>query len=300
VGQGASNNKRDVVRVQTALNLIPPESGGPDPKLKMDDWIGPKTIAAITKFQKKQFGSADGKIDPGQRTEALINQLEGTDQTVPKMLLGAARDQAKLWTQAAIQALASVSGPASPDSFVRDSLLQIFLVDFSGAIQPPGSRFKTGTATELNKLKSAFTRMAGLLQADSTFLVIRTEYEDMYGYIAPDRYHEQTPMSAVGQVISPHYKFCDWDPVNEFGFGPKTRAGMILQAAAVCALGLKSDAITANRMWIEAMMASPDTALDAADRYSYFAQQMLSRTRPLVEFCHYPDTVGWKDVAGLP
>jgi len=79
VGQGGSNKNADVLAIQQALNKIPPNQGGPVPKLKEDGWIGPKTIGAILKFQKGNTGlPCDGRIDVGGPTLAKLNSLLGS------------------------------------------------------------------------------------------------------------------------------------------------------------------------------------------------------------------------------
>lgn len=78
VGQGGVNKKADVLTIQKALNQIPPNKGGPVPKLKEDGLVGPKTIGAILKFQKSNIGLAhDGRVDVNQATLARINILLG-------------------------------------------------------------------------------------------------------------------------------------------------------------------------------------------------------------------------------
>ena len=47
----------DVRTIQTALNEIPPEDGGPVPQLVVDGFVGTFTIGAIDQFQLKQLGS---------------------------------------------------------------------------------------------------------------------------------------------------------------------------------------------------------------------------------------------------
>jgi hypothetical protein len=75
VGAGGFNKPDDVRVIQQALNEVDPGQGGADPKLKVDGWIGPKTIAAISKFQLANLGWADGRIDPHGPTLAKLNTL---------------------------------------------------------------------------------------------------------------------------------------------------------------------------------------------------------------------------------
>ncbi len=76
VGQGGVNKKADVLTIQKALNQIPPNKGGPVPKLKEDGLVGPKTTGAILNFQKSNVGlDRDGRVDVNQATLARINVL---------------------------------------------------------------------------------------------------------------------------------------------------------------------------------------------------------------------------------
>jgi len=84
VGRGGVNKHADVLAIQKALNKIPPNQGGPDPKLKEDGWIGPKTNAAILKFQKANQGLPhDGRIDVTGPTLVRINARLAGQQPVP-------------------------------------------------------------------------------------------------------------------------------------------------------------------------------------------------------------------------
>jgi hypothetical protein len=58
VGRGGNNFKTVIVRIQAMLNVMLPSAGGPPVSLKLDDIVGPKTIAAIEGFQSIQFGSS--------------------------------------------------------------------------------------------------------------------------------------------------------------------------------------------------------------------------------------------------
>jgi hypothetical protein len=75
VGVGGTNRKADVILIQTLLNGVPLLKGGPTPLLKVDGACGPKTCNAISRFQKVQFGSSDGRIDPGYQTIQSLVQL---------------------------------------------------------------------------------------------------------------------------------------------------------------------------------------------------------------------------------
>ncbi len=72
--QRCRNIGSDVLAVQRALNKFTVADGGPSPKLVEDSIYGPKTAAAIQKFQVKHFGygGADGVVDPGQQTDRKL------------------------------------------------------------------------------------------------------------------------------------------------------------------------------------------------------------------------------------
>lgn len=77
VGRGGRNFPPvDVMTVQYLLNCVPVTQGGPSPELAVDGAVGPKTIAAIEKFQRAQGGFPDGRVDPGGNT---LRALQGRD-----------------------------------------------------------------------------------------------------------------------------------------------------------------------------------------------------------------------------
>lgn len=75
VGKGGVNHQSDVRAVQELLNKIAADQGGPEPRLVPDGLIGPKTIAAIKRFQKHHGLEDDGKVDPDRNTLAMLNAV---------------------------------------------------------------------------------------------------------------------------------------------------------------------------------------------------------------------------------
>src|SRR5262245_45186468 len=75
VGQGGSNQKADVLKIQQLLNQIDPAQGGPMPPLKEDGWIGPLTVAAIRRFQQFHGLAITGRVEPGSATLAKMNEI---------------------------------------------------------------------------------------------------------------------------------------------------------------------------------------------------------------------------------
>jgi len=77
VGLNSPNRPADVKTVQALLNLVPANQGGPEVRLGEDGMFGGKTAHAISAFQLRQFGWADGVAAPGQNTLLRLNQLAG-------------------------------------------------------------------------------------------------------------------------------------------------------------------------------------------------------------------------------
>jgi peptidoglycan hydrolase-like protein with peptidoglycan-binding domain len=78
VGASGANRTADVRLIQGALNMIPPGNGGANPALAVDGLSGPKTVAAITKFQGGHTTVVDGRVDPnGPTLQALDMELGG-------------------------------------------------------------------------------------------------------------------------------------------------------------------------------------------------------------------------------
>lgn len=84
VGVGGKNLQPDVLRIQAALNRVPPTQGGPTPPLVPDSWIGPLTCTAIRNFQTFHFGQAkaDGRVDPNQYTIAKLREFQTSPAAV--------------------------------------------------------------------------------------------------------------------------------------------------------------------------------------------------------------------------
>jgi len=72
VGRGGKNAAPDARAVQNLLN----KQGA---SLAVDGLVGPKTIGAITSFQQKSGGAADGRVDVDGKTWAALNGAGGTE-----------------------------------------------------------------------------------------------------------------------------------------------------------------------------------------------------------------------------
>jgi hypothetical protein len=76
----ATNRRADQLIIRTRLNMIPPASGGPQPKVTAEIADGRATaelVQAIKAFQNRHVEPRfrDGRIDPGGRTLRKINEL---------------------------------------------------------------------------------------------------------------------------------------------------------------------------------------------------------------------------------
>jgi peptidoglycan hydrolase-like protein with peptidoglycan-binding domain len=148
VGQGplARNLPDDVKTIQEALNqvTVKGEVGGPMPFLVVDGIKGPKTQAAILKFQQVQVKSihADGTVEPGNQTILRLNEIVAP---ISKFDLNA-----KLATSlplvrsalaAAIQNLTAIitsgPGPTGPAALAEDRLNRHFKLN---ALDTSGGR----------------------------------------------------------------------------------------------------------------------------------------------------------------
>lgn len=76
VGEGGTNLSDDVRTIQKALNQVPEEHGRPVPLLEVDGVAGKLTKGAIMKFQQRQFGWSDGRIDPDKTTLKRLSELQ--------------------------------------------------------------------------------------------------------------------------------------------------------------------------------------------------------------------------------
>lgn len=83
VGASKTNNDVDVEVIQRLLNRVPPAQGGATPRLAEDGDCGPKTIAAIRKFQQTALGFQDGVVDPFKATHRKLIDIAGNAEDVP-------------------------------------------------------------------------------------------------------------------------------------------------------------------------------------------------------------------------
>lgn len=75
VGIKGKNAPSDVLTVQSLLNMAQGKLGGPMQPISSDGVVGPETVGAIIRFQSRNFGWSDGRVDPGGKTLARLNTV---------------------------------------------------------------------------------------------------------------------------------------------------------------------------------------------------------------------------------
>ena len=303
-GQG-SNKTNDVARIQAFLNMVPQSLGGPMPRLQHDGKIGKNTIAAIKRFQTARFGKCDGVIEPRKQTESALINLELQPPVYGTVHVTAARKQALGWLLPAARSVVNgidLSGrlttTGAADQQLQDMVRWLFGVKIAGS-QGEG----LADAELMKMIRRTFdAAMATIYQAAS---VLEIGVNEMYGYIAPDKFHELAPIQGVSGTVYVNFKFADWDSVSGYGMGPMTRGALFAQAAFAGFDRQRVQPMTANELQIKIGAASPffrsSDAVQDASRYLYFCQAYIAGGRAPAKFYHVPSKVGtWEDVADLP
>ena len=110
VGQFGKNLPQDVRLVQSMLNNVPGNDGGPSPALAVDGLIGPKSIAAITRFQQvSRRPVVDGRIDPLGSTITAMGRLLNGRGTLPENVAGIGQPDPRI-TKGLSRTAAPISG----------------------------------------------------------------------------------------------------------------------------------------------------------------------------------------------
>lgn len=117
VGQAGKNVDADVRLIQSMLNKVPAASGGPSTKLAVDGRIGPKTIAAITTFQRANKRKTDGRIDVAGPTITALGRFLISNNLLPNDVAGIGtpdvRVQSALTGRSVAPSVRSVTGRGS-------------------------------------------------------------------------------------------------------------------------------------------------------------------------------------------
>lgn len=80
---GGVNAAADVKAVQGLINQISMNFGGPLKPIAVDGIVGPETIGAINRFQSRNFGWSDGRVDPNGKTLAKLDSVAGMSGIAP-------------------------------------------------------------------------------------------------------------------------------------------------------------------------------------------------------------------------
>ena len=237
VGRGGKNHKKEVVRVQAVLNVLPTSVGGPAVPLRLDDIVGPKTIAAIEGFQTFQFGKADGRVDVDGPTVLRLAMLEESALNLPLTLLEPNRKLAIQWVQAGLTALHQAvdgNGEPMPEEQVprrtRDMFAMFFSLQWSGTARDDGFR-KQVDGESLAFIQDKLATMLQCLTNDG--LYVPSQVMEMYHDLRENSQRTMCGGSMVGPIVN--YAFCDPDAVNGCGAPLEVRAACLIQGAAFAA-----------------------------------------------------------------
>lgn len=169
VGQGgaARNVPDDVRTIQDALNQIAKKGiqGGPVPLLDVDGLCGPKTNAAILKFQRAQVpGVSDGLVEPGRNTILRLNELlDPVSRADMEAKVRAALPFVNRSLNGAVQNLSAIisqgPGPGAP-ALAADRLNRHFKLDSLSADRQSTARIS---------LFRTYTRMSATIQKPELF-----------------------------------------------------------------------------------------------------------------------------------
>lgn len=175
VGIHGGNFSSDVVKIQDALNQVPPEKGGAAPELEIDGVCGPKTKSAIQAFQLKHFGwkGSDGLIEPGKQTLAKLNEILGRKKGTggSRDLVASSVIRLALSMVAAAQTNLLLASPVidSKDAsvgglpaFRREALMRLLNLHFSLDASPDRRTAFNVILNKYNRMRQVFQRPGGL------------------------------------------------------------------------------------------------------------------------------------------
>jgi peptidoglycan hydrolase-like protein with peptidoglycan-binding domain len=213
VGQGGVNRSADVQAIQNALNSISAIGGGASPPLKVDGMVGPKTIAAILKFQKTNLGlTQDGKVDPSGSTLQRINFILDGSTKDPKTLAMASLPVASFWTSLA---LASIQGNTALPT-TQAALNTHFHLNNG----------KLNQAIYLNIIRTNYTKVQAVFARAARVFRSRSDAEAAQDKAIDKSGHPFPAYTWFNESINFSSEFHDWNGVD--GFGPMCQAAMVL------------------------------------------------------------------------
>jgi hypothetical protein len=158
VGERGVNLPADVMHVQQLLNGISPGQGGPQPALKVDGIVGPFTLRAISRFQSRNLGFSDGRVDPGGRTITELEQRAEVDTSV--------------------DALKPAAKPATPANSAGNSVMaQSIRRAIATSVIPDARRALEKTLLELDQIRLQLLRAGtSLLPAPKSEAVLNRHF----------------------------------------------------------------------------------------------------------------------------
>ena len=274
VGRNGDNRKKDIVRIQAMLNVLPPMLGGPTVLLKLDDMVGPKTIAAIEGFQQKQFAKKDGKVDKNGPTFKKLVELEQSSQIIPVTLRPDSAAIARQWAEAGLwhvnQAIGPDEGPKPKDQVperVRDLLMMFFGLEWD--YRADFSTFRRQvTANDLQFMRDKLSKMKASLMLPGMYTAI--EYVQMYNDLTKPQRLQMCSGGSMGPFVN--VAFCEPDPVNHIGAAIHFRAAGLFQGSALA--GDTQDRIfgVSDPDFYLSGMVAPILGLHSSAAYLFFCQ----------------------------
>lgn len=182
VGVRGKNVPSDVIRIQDALNAIPAHEGTPEKLLTFDGVAGPLTCDAIQKFQLRHFGwkLADGRVDPGGKTEAKFAELLGVYGS-------------RSWNIKRVES--KISAPGSSGRTIN-SLDRFFVVG-----DPTSARRALFYFTPLDFATSPRADEVPPLQEASEFNMFQTSVNcGVFSFVGDGTYSEFSPSSTTAMI----------------------------------------------------------------------------------------------------
>jgi hypothetical protein len=227
VGHGGANKDADVLTVQVLLNQVPVTQGGATPVMDLDGWCGHNTIAAITAFQKKQFGTGDGRVDPGKKTIEALKRLASAPgarpvplpDVDPSEMATRSIPQALTWANAALNAIAELE-KGSTDAVFRTALQSHF------KITPSDTHLLAIVKDNFTKAVASLNRGKAAYQSVSRkqMEIDLGPHKDAPGYTMPATHIIRWTPLFHARTSGPRPGM-QW---TGDGFGPMCRAAMVL------------------------------------------------------------------------
>ncbi|MGO9596701.1 MAG: peptidoglycan-binding domain-containing protein [Isosphaeraceae bacterium] len=206
VGEGGLNRPDDVRLIQSSLNDIDVEDGGPDPLLDVDGIAGPLTKSAIARFQQPHIGFADSRVDPDGPTLRALNALRATPDGGGDMPVAASAGKKRGGKKPAFvpnPKLVARAVSLLPEirTLIRAVNFRLAVVEpyvSSGKQEMPKGPFLEGVRSNLKLLDSVFSFLE-FPHARPVFENLRRVYRNMD--VALNRSFETAPLIAPALFV---------------------------------------------------------------------------------------------------